>query len=252
MKHSGIVIKEISGFSGSKVLMMQNEDHFFIRKIDNIERNFVKMSTLKELGFLVPDIICKKNNELDMEYISGIDMKTFLVIEDVEKLVNFIIKTINQFKNIHSDYKDYTQTYIDQLSWLNSDVNLPFRIEELIAKLPKILPTSLCHGDFTLDNLIYKEPDFYMIDPSTGVYDSWLFDVAKLRQDLDANWFIRNNIESDLGIELAYVKSVLKQNFPEAFDDYLYILMLLRVYKYSQQRPKEKMFLLEEIERIWK
>jgi len=252
MKHSSIVIKELSGFSGSKVLMMQCEDHFFIRKIDNIERNFVKMNTLKELGFLVPDIICKENNKLDMEYISGIDMKTFLTIKNTERLLNFIIKTINQFKNIYSGYKDYTRTYVDQLSWLDSDISLPFTVEELIAKLPKTLPVSLCHGDFSLDNIIYKEPDFYMIDPSTGVYDSWIFDIAKLRQDLDGKWFVRNDMKCDLGIELAYIKSVLTQNFPEAFDDYLYILMLLRVYKYSQQRPEERMFLLKEIKRIWK
>jgi hypothetical protein len=91
-----------------------------------------------------------------------------------------------------------------------------------------------------------------MIDPSTGPYDSWIFDIAKLRQDLDGKWFIRNGKQSDLEIELTQIKESLKQYFPEAFDDYLYILMLLRVYKYSQHYSTEQMFLLEEIKKLWK
>jgi tRNA A-37 threonylcarbamoyl transferase component Bud32 len=187
-----------------------------------------------------------------MEYILGIDMKTFLKIEDTKKLTNFIILTMKRFKDKNSVEKDYTDTYYKQLSWIRNDTVLPFTIDQLIAKLPKILPSSMCHGDFTMDNIIYKDPNFFMIDPSTGDYDSWIFDIAKLRQDLDGKWFVRSSINHDLEIDLNCIKEALKAEFPEAFNDYLYILMLLRVYKYSQYGSKEYTFLLEEIKKIWK
>jgi len=246
------VIKEFSGFSGSKVLMIRSLSDFIIRKIDNVERNYEKLQILKENGFLVPSIIDKEDNVLDMEYIHGQDMKTFLKLENPRKLTEFIIDVITQFKNINAVSKDYTSIFENQLSFFSSDKKLPFSSDQLLKRLPKVLPSSLCHGDFTMDNLIYKDPHFYMIDPSTGVYDSWVFDLAKLRQDLDAKWFLRNGDTTQFNLELSVVKQELQRVFPEAFDDYLYILMLLRVYKYSHEDTLEQRLLLEEIKRIWK
>lgn len=247
-----VIIKEFSGFSGSKVFLIKNFNDFFIRKINNVERNYQKMTILKEAGFLVPNVIYKHDDTLNMEYISGIDIKTFLRTNDTRILTDFIITSIKRFKDMGSVEKDYTDIYYEQLSWLKDDNALPFNVEQLVMRLPKILPSSLCHGDFTLENIIYKDPVFYMIDPSTGSYDSWVFDLAKLRQDLDARWFVRNKTDHGLEIELNFIKEALKTEFPEAFDDYLYILMLLRVYKYSQHDSDEHAFLLKEIKRLWK
>jgi tRNA A-37 threonylcarbamoyl transferase component Bud32 len=246
------IIKEFSGFSGSKVLMIKSLSDFIIRKIDNVERNYEKLQILKENGFLVPSIIDKEDNVLDMEYIHGQDMKTFLKLENPRKLTEFIIDVITQFKNINAVSKDYTSIFENQLSFFSNDKKLPFSSDRLLERLPKVLPSSLCHGDFTMDNLIYKDPHFYMIDPSTGVYDSWVFDLAKLRQDLDAKWFLRNGDTTQFNLELSVIKQELQRVFPEAFDDYLYILMLLRVYKYSHDDTLEQRLLLEEIKRIWK
>ncbi len=247
-----IVIKEFSGFSGSKVVMIKSLNDFIIRKTDNVERNYEKLKILAFNNFLVPRIIDKEGNILDMEYIQGHDMKSFLELEDTRLLVKFVVDTMNRFKEIDSGVKDYTSTYAEQLEYFKEDIHLPFKMDELLEKLPKILPSSLCHGDFTLDNIIYKEPNFYMIDPSTGVHDSWIFDIAKLRQDLDGKWFLRNTNRNNFNIELSLIKKELYEAFPEAFNDYLYILMLLRVYKYSKEETLERDLLLKELNRLWK
>jgi hypothetical protein len=90
-----------------------------------------------------------------------------------------------------------------------------------------------------------------MIDVSSGDYDSWVFDLAKLRQDLDAKWFLRNS-NVDLTAQLASIKNTLYKRFPLAFDDSIYILMLLRVYRHCVFGTKEHELILNEICRLWK
>jgi hypothetical protein len=78
-----------------------------------------------------------------------------------------------------------------------------------------------------------------------------IFDIAKLRQDLDGKWFIRKSSD-EFQSELFVIKKELVINFPEAIDDYIYILMLLRVYKYTKENTKEQLLILSEIKRLWK
>lgn len=246
------IIKEFFGVSGSKIRMINSLDNFIIRKIDNIEKNYEKLTLLTQHNFLVPKIIDKEDNILDMEYISGYDMKTFIKLDNIHKFINFVIDTINRFRNINNKEKNYTLIYKNQLDYFKNDNKLPFTIIEFLDKLPKIIPSSLCHGDFTLDNIIYKEPNFYMIDPDINAFNSWIFDIAKLRHDLDGKWFIKNENKNEFNLELSIIKQELVNAFPEAFDDYLYILMLLRVYKSSQEGTIEQTMLLEEMKKVWK
>ena len=37
-------IKELKGFSGSKIYLMRNDNGLFVRKMDNVDRNFVKLN----------------------------------------------------------------------------------------------------------------------------------------------------------------------------------------------------------------
>jgi Ser/Thr protein kinase RdoA (MazF antagonist) len=129
--------------------------------------------------------------------------------------------------------------------------NLPFTTEELIGKLPEYLPYSEYHGDFTLENILYntQKNDFVLIDPLTTVYSSFVFDLAKLRQDLQCKWFIRN--------DSVYLDSKLQsiidglQDYPHFNNDYILILMLMRVLPYTRNDTDEK-FLIDEIKKLWK
>lgn len=252
-------IKTFTGFSGSKVSLFKNvfpvistNQFYFIRKEGNIQRNYEKLITLKRQGFDVPNVYYKKDDMIEMEFILGNDVKNFLERSNVNELLEFIETTVSKFR-VTRTVKDYTSTYEEFLEPLKNDRFLPFPVEHLLERLPKKLESSLCHGDFTFDNLIYKNGKFYMIDPSTGPFDSWIFDIAKLRQDLDARWFLRNSTnKNSCSIEIKYIRDGLVNLYPEAFDDYLYILMLLRVYKHANNKINEKTFLLRELKRLWK
>jgi tRNA A-37 threonylcarbamoyl transferase component Bud32 len=229
---------------------MQQGEHLFVRKVGNIDRNHEKMCLLSQLNFPVPQVLNKSDDTLDMQYIHGLDITNYLLTHNHNKLVDFIIDIIDKFKQT-TVLKDYADTYKSKL--IDVDYTyLPFTGEELLARLPKLLPQSTCHGDFTLENIIHAEDEqFYLIDPSTGPYDSWVFDLAKMRQDLDAKWFLRNK-SAILDVKLHSIKQSLKEHYPEAFDNHLYILMLLRVYVYATPNTKEHTLLLNEIQKLWK
>jgi RIO-like serine/threonine protein kinase len=244
------IVKELKGHSGSTVHLVEDTRGLFVRKIDNVERNVERLTTLYNAGYDVPKIYYYENNVLEMEYIHGLDMKNYLTYNSVEPLTKFIIKTFNSFSR-NSTTKDYTDVYNKKLEWLNERNPFEFTKEQLIDKLPKNLPCSTYHGDLTLENILFTHDDFYMIDGVTVEYDSYIFDIAKMRQDLECKWFLRNdNIKLDT--KLQNIQDKLKDKFPLAFNDSLLILMLLRVYLYSKPNSIEYNLIKNNIDRLWK
>lgn len=243
------IIKELSGHSGSRVYLMKDEN-LFVRKIENVDRNHERLTVLYDAGYPVPKILDYTNQQLDMEYIHGLDMKNYLLHNTSTKLQMFLLDMIDCFAQ-NSVNKDYTKTYYQKLAWMDSHEGLPFTKEQLIDKLPKQLPMSIYHGDLTLENIIYTDPGFHMIDAVTIEYDSWFFDIAKLRQDLECKWFLRHS-DAKLDFKLQNIQDTLYECYPEAFDDNLLILMLLRVYLHTKEGDFEREFILREINRLWK
>lgn len=242
------IVKELSGHSGSEIYLMENDEKTFVRKIGNVDRNHERLVSLFASGYRVPRVYKYEGEILDMEYIHGLDIKNYLIHNNVNLLTNFLCDIIDSFSD-DSVYKDYTEVYHHKLSYLSGNQGLIFTKEQLINRLPKKLPQSTYHGDMTLENIIYTNPGFCMIDPLTSDYDSYIFDIAKLRQDLECKWFIRKlNVKIDT--KLQRIQEKLKRWYPDAFDDSLLILMLLRVYPYCDDTDKQ--FIVNEANRLWK
>ncbi len=245
------IIKELKGHSGNKINLCEVEGILYVEKTGDIQRNVERLMDLHRDMYPVPFIFeTDRKTYLNMDYIHGIDMKEYLKTHTIHRLSQFITGILNSFK-VGATLFDYTGVYYQKLQFLDEVDDLPFTKEELIAKLPKELPKTNYHGDFTLENLIYSNDDFTMIDAVTIEYDSYIFDIAKLRQDLECKWFLR---ESDLRLNTKLKmlqENVLKQ-FPEANDDYLLILMLLRVYRHTEKDDDNRKFILKWINKLWK
>lgn len=243
------ILKELIGFSGSKIFLISKNSQLFVRKINNIERNYERLTALYP-DYPVPKILTKSSSILDMEYVHGLDMINYLKNYSIDPFVDFVSDTIKRF-SATTVLKDYTDVYHKKLQHVDFDKML-FSKNDLLEKLPKLLPQSTYHGDFTLENLIYQ-PDgqFVMIDCITTEYDSWVFDIAKMRQDLECHWFIRKE-RSAINVKLHHIQDQLLSLFPEANNDYLLILMLLRVYVLTDTDSTERQFLTTEINRLWK
>lgn len=247
----GKILKELSGHSGSKIYLMQDESQIFVRKIGNVDRNFERMSKLCSNGFRVPKIYKYIAGEsLDMEYIRGLDMKNYLIHNNTSLLTDYICDIIDNLSDLgEGDSKDYTEVYQNKLSFITGDEGFSFTKKDLIDKLPKIIPQTMYLGDMTLENMLFTDPGFCIIDPLTTEYDSYIFDIAKLRQDLECKWFIRKfNVKID--IKLQRIQDKLQRLYPQAFNDNLLILMLMRVYQYCNKDDKQ--FIVNEANRLWK
>jgi hypothetical protein len=243
------VVKELYGFSGNQILLMQKHNKLFVRKIGNISRNIERMQALSA-DYPLPQLFTVSKKMIDMEYLHGLDIKTYLKTNNYEKLLDFILSVLGKLSKNSVD-KDYTETYIKKLEEVSFD-ELPFNREELLERLPKILPSSNYHGDLTLENIIFTaDRGFFLIDCATTEYDSYIFDIAKLRQDLELGWFIRkDNVMLD--VKTKHIQQQILEQYPEANNDYLLILMLLRVYRHSKPNTLERNFILQGINKLWK
>ena len=242
------IIKTFAGFSGSSITLMDKHGHLFVRKDGNIARNLERLTALGE-QYPVPKIYKVNGDAFDMEYVHGLDMRSYLLTSPTTALIKFLVRL---FKRMSDDavLKDYTSAY-QSLCALVDFSSLPFTKHELLAQLPRYLPQSEYHGDFTLENLIHTTDGFYMIDCVTVPYDSFIFDIAKMRQDLECHWFLRN-APAMIENKLQQMQQELFNRWPESNNNYLLILMLLRVYRHATVESPEHKFLLKELNRLWK
>lgn len=242
-------LQEFSGLSGSKTFLKQDDDKVFVRKYFNISRNLERYDALKNSKINIPKIYSVSEDYYDMEYIQNIDMKNYLMREDVNLIIEFLLKTFNTFEK-DSTEKDYTEIYELKLSKIQWD-ELPFSKNQLVKKLPKKLPQTLYHGDLTLDNILYdsKNKRFVLIDPITTEYDSFIFDLAKLNQDLVCGWFVRKD-KIFLASKLQKVYDEMSKVYDVVKNKYFLILMLLRILPYCKD-DFDKKFILKNIGELW-
>lgn len=239
------------GYSKSEVQIMEQNGKIFVRKSGDIKRNLERYDVLQHLGLPTPKIFEIVGKYYDMEYIPNLDIITYLTNNQVNDLADFIVSVLEKLSE-NSIEADFSQVYFNKLEHFSFGAyNLPFTADKLIAKLPKFLPMSEYHGDFTLQNILYNTntKNFVLIDPLTTDYSSYVFDIAKLRQDLTCKWFIRQgNYYFDSKLKVLH-EALSK--FTHYNNDYLLILMLIRIMPYCDN-VNDQNFLRNEILKLWK
>lgn len=217
-----------------------------VKKTGDVYRNYRQMQNL--CGIIrLPVVQGYDGSALYMDYIHGMDMNTYLFNHDVTLLEKYLVGILDKFKATAFFGVDYTETYQKKLSWMTDEFS--FSREDLISKLPRFVPPSVYHGDMTLENVIW-DGKFCSIDPVLTEYDSYVFDIAKLRQDIACGWFTRNQNYQHTA-KMRFLEKRLLDRYPEASDDALLILMLLRVYPRCQAGDSDQQFLRKKIEGIW-
>lgn len=244
------IIKEFQGHSGSRIFLMNKRDHFFVRKQGNVTRNFNQYEQLKTLNIPMPAIYHMFDDTIDMEYIDGLDMKTYLDSKQPDTLLYFLESLISKF-SMTIRLVDYRPMIAQFLDLINLD-EFPFDEHQILKLVPAQIPSSPYHGDLTLENILWSDQQgFVTIDGQTGIWDSYIFDICKLRQDLTCYWFIRDS-DLDIKDKLMYIEQALLKRWPIADNHALLTLMLLRVYRYCNEGSTEQKFIRKEINRLWK
>ena len=213
------------------------------------------LNNLNENGFATPAIYNVEHNSITMQYINGVDMKTYIAhadINQIDNLLSFINKYIETFANSKSaDISQYIEDKLFDIQQKCDLTALQIDLEELYKQLPKVVPVSTIHGDFTLDNILYFNNQFYLIDANPTLINSVHYDGVKLLQDLDCLWFIRNEPnKTNYKVACSYISRQLKNNWQFLNNHYILVFMLLRILPYANQSSNQN-FLIKEINKLW-
>jgi len=244
-----MIITTFSGYSGSRVELVAENNKVFVRKTGNTHRNYSRLTALTSQGYPVCRVLDYKDDIINLEYIHGLDMLNYLQQNDPKNLLAFLVDLISAFAKNHR-VQDYSQIYNDKLTDIDF-ASLPFTKIELLSRLPQFLHASEYHGDLTLENIIYSEKrGFVLIDAVDIEYDSYQFDLAKLAQDVICKWFLRHK-----RINLDYKLLVIEQGLADKFGKIqpeLIISQLLRVYRHTGQDIVTRNFLENKMRSLWK
>jgi hypothetical protein len=234
-----------NGRSGSAVMLadINNQLGVLKTKIKHIDQ---MLQLHDQLPFAKPKIYWSTDDSMFMEYIPGISIKQYLKVADtaaLDKLVAYICSYFNYCINT-SNLKDYRALLSRKLD--SSSYTLDYN------RFNTVLPSSLIHGDFTFDNLLYYNKQFYMIDLHPTEFNSVCFDANKLQQDLTGGWFIRNEI-NPLAWQMScnYIYRQLDSKYPQLFNNELYKFMLLRILPYCNI-TLDRNFISAEIDKLCK
>jgi len=200
-----------------------------------------------------------------MEYVNGVTLSEYLKkisISDIEKFANMFLSFIPNDFIFDPEAKSI---FLSKITDLESKINVESEVFfNIFSRLKKNkwdhCVSSSCHGDLTLENMIWDGNNIYLIDFLDSFYDSWMVDLAKLLQDLECFWSYRNdkNIDENLKIRLFIFKKIIldkicalpdgKQILQTLYD--ILLIHLLRIIPYTKD-DFTKNYLNIEINRIF-
>lgn len=242
-----VLQKFMMGRSGSSVSLVERNDTIGVLK-NNIKDIDKTLDVYRSLPFSKPEIYTVEDDSIFMEYIPGITASQLLYSGEksaVKRLLKFIIEYIDFSTSTCLDIKDYSEIIDDKIREVSKYVD-PVYFKNINTEHCQ----AIVHGDFTFDNILYYNHKFYLIDINYTPFNSPIFDINKLRQDLTGYWFMRHRLDKASAVYFCkYIVSELKKLYPDLFDDAIYRLMIARVLPYVKDNDFEYNFIKTEIKR---
>lgn len=249
---------DLGGHSGCKVKLIEDANRVFVRKIAANEKYNVRLKKQmkKQADYTnallnTPEIYADGMQDglffFDMEYIQGITLaESIKSIEagKIEKIVDSIVNSIYPEHEGVADtdvFKKKIESLANPIKKIGSGV-AEQGLELLDAYCWEGFKQSACHGDMTLENIIVKDNELYLIDFLDSFYDCWILDAGTLLQDVQLMWSYRmqNLVSNNTLIRLLIFHDIfldkLKRKMPGRMSDIYYALLLkmLRIYPYTK------------------
>ena len=255
-------ITDLGGHSGCKILLCESEDNrTFVRKVSSsrdynsrLEIQAEKQRLFRSDTIKVPEVFDSGMTGdglyyFDMEYIQGITLSEYMKTIEVGKERNLVEAIVHNVVSIKKTDGEVDETLFvkkiaalqEKLAELNNRT-----IDEAISMLQShswshFVRTS-CHGDLTLENIIVKDGQLYLIDFLDSFYDCWIMDISTLMQDVQTMWSYRYQDEININtllrlvvfrdILMDEVKRVAHEDYIEVY--YALLLKLIRIYPYTK------------------
>lgn len=200
----------------------------------------------------------------DMQYIQGYDFSSFALLNPVTWMHPFVSE-LSAIMTSFSESRlpannEISHKFLSKIDGMEHAINsnplsaarydrLKLGFEYMRHFDFSSVPTTDCHGDFTLENIIFDETGRpTLIDLLDGDINSFWLDAAKLCFDLEISWSIRHhvwagNISSD-GKLLLLLSEFLKTEFLEVMKkiepDLSDALRPLKIFQASRILPYAK------------
>lgn len=202
--------------------------------------------------------------EFHMEYINGKTLANALhelPLYEIKAIAKKLLAILDTQTTKNPESHNIFLTKIQSLEdTMPSDV--PSIVLQALKHLRKVdwslCEEGYCHGDLTLENIIVRNNEFYLIDFLDSFFNSWIIDAAKLFQDLECLWSYRNEpLSENLQIRILAIKKILLSHIrsrsrgdTELMLIYNVLLLnLLRILPYTHDIPTKK-YLYNEINRL--
>jgi len=236
-------MKELKGFSGCKLLLCYSSERgYFVRKISKsadynkrlkkqMKKQKLFYETFSNNWVTAPKIFSEGvTNDLyyfDMEYINGIDLIEFInraKAKDLKEVTNFLLNLLKLFKAKKGEEKiNLSEKFKEKISdIINKTKREEHRklLRNLLYKSKRLpaVTTTYCHGDLTLENVIYNinKKKYYLIDFLDNFANHYWFDIVKIFQDVGGEWYLFRNKDMDketMKIKMFFVKEMLIEKF---------------------------------------
>ena len=266
---------ELGGHSGCRILLCEMESgEVFVRKIssgrdynERLKAQAEKQGSYRNSTILTPRIFSVGATEdglfyFDMEYIRGITLAKYMEVIEVgkvrdmvETIINYVIQVLPNTKvGCEAVFRDKIDGLEKKLLLWDDDI-LKQAVDMLKHHSWLKFYSSPCHGDLTLENIIVKNDQLYLIDFLDSFWDSWLLDIGTLLQDVQTLWAYRRlpEIDTNLLIRLIIFRDVLLDELTQKVGNdfvlesyYALLLKLVRICPYTTDRSTQ-VFLREKI-----
>ena len=231
------------------------------------KQNFWHKEELIKPFFSVPVKykIKKDSISMNMPFIygySGADILTYNSYNQARKLANSLIKLIDFFKKGRNK-KNYIEkeNILKKINIVEKNSDKKFsnyfnKIKKKYENLPDYIETSFCHGDLTLSNMIItnskqnnskysvnKYLEIYLVDWLDSNYETFLLDLAKLKQDLFYGWSSRSSNSSQAmanSITGKFIWNLIEEKFIDNYNkeifNFFMNLCILRILPYVKSK----------------
>lgn len=257
-------ITDLGGHSGCKILLCEkNNNEIFVRKISS-DKNYnkrlavqaKKQATYSNPNIKVPKVLQTGYTDdglfyFDMEYVQGITMAEYIKTIEIGKVRSICESIVNNIVSRDSENTDvdesiFTTKIASLKEKLQPQNNLVINdaIELLNKHSWKRFRKTQCHGDLTLENIIVKDNQLYLIDFLDSFYDCWIMDISTIMQDVQTMWSYRHDEEAEINTKLRLlvfrdilmdtVKRVSPEDYLEVY--YALLLKLIRIFPYTKDK----------------
>ena len=242
----------MNGHSGSLIDISEQQ---VIKFADPKDPNRLQRQVNKQLkflgldhGFKVPAIFATFKTKICMERLHGWSAAWFLKNESIPEVRIFtetLIKFIRFCVECSPVLTISRTVMLDKYDQVKRDSSFDFEFYNLPATLE--LPIGLCHGDFTLSNMMYTSRGRFATYDFLDCYiETPLADIAKLRQDTRHYWsFFIDNLELNnrARMMLNYIDREIQKEFEKEdwmrYARHMEILALLRIFPYATESKTE-------------